>query len=59
MDWNQISVRRDSEIHTYDHCDHGQSEHHVNLAECVTIRHSGYKVSFQLEKESSELFPFT
>lgn len=59
MDWNQISVGRDSEIHTYDHCDHGQSEHNVNLPECVMIRHNGYKVSFQLEKESSEAFPFT
>lgn len=58
MDWNQINVGRDSEIPTYDHCDHGQSEH-VNLAGCVKIRHDGNKVSFQLEKETSKLFPFT
>ena len=59
MDWKQINVGRDSEIPTYDHCDHGQSEYNINLAGCVKIRHNGNKVSFQLEKESSKLFPFT
>ena len=59
MHWNQMNVGRDSEIPTCDHCNHGQSEHNVNLAGCVKIRHNGNKVSFQLEKESSKLFPFT
>ena len=59
MDWNQISVGRNSEIRTYDHCGHGQSEHNVNLAGCVKIRRNRYKVLFQLEKESSKPSPFT